>query len=168
MREFLFPVERGDGLSLQAQIRQAIEKAVASGRFVPGDPAPSTRRLASALGVSRNTVSLAFQALVDQGVLEARERSGYYIADGGVSAPAEKRRSGGGLTGARGLPARRAGSKPSVAPSAGVRRSFRSFTASLTRRSSRSQNGGTRRDALWGGAGCMTGLRIGIPKMIRC
>lgn len=97
MREFLFPVERGDGLSLQAQIRQAIEKAVASGRFVPGDPAPSTRRLASALGVSRNTVSLAFQALVDQGVLEARERSGYYIADGGVSAPAEKRRSGGGI-----------------------------------------------------------------------
>jgi GntR family transcriptional regulator/MocR family aminotransferase len=80
MRDMLFPIERGDGETLQAQIRAALEGAVAAGQFSPGDPAPSTRRLAMALGVSRNTVSLAFQALVDQGVLEARERSGYYIA----------------------------------------------------------------------------------------
>ncbi|MFV0475039.1 MAG: PLP-dependent aminotransferase family protein [Pikeienuella sp.] len=86
MREFLFPIERNDGESLQAQIRAALERAVASGRFAPGEPAPSTRRLATALGVSRNTVSLAFQALVDQGVLEARERSGYYIARHGAEA----------------------------------------------------------------------------------
>ncbi|MEM8752746.1 MAG: PLP-dependent aminotransferase family protein, partial [Pseudomonadota bacterium] len=76
----LFPIERDQGRTLQAQIREALEAAVSSGRFSPGDPAPSTRRLAETLGVSRNTVSLAFQALVDQGVLEARERSGYYIA----------------------------------------------------------------------------------------
>ncbi|MEM7545269.1 MAG: PLP-dependent aminotransferase family protein [Pseudomonadota bacterium] len=79
MREMLFPIERREGETLQAQIRTALERAVASGQFSPGDPAPSTRGLAAALGVSRNTVSLAFQALVDQGVLEARERSGYYI-----------------------------------------------------------------------------------------
>lgn len=83
MRELLFPVERDDGRTLQAQIRSAIEDAVAAGRLNPGDPAPSTRRLATVLGVSRNTVSLAFQALVDQGVMEARERSGFYIAAGG-------------------------------------------------------------------------------------
>ncbi|MEX2518494.1 MAG: PLP-dependent aminotransferase family protein, partial [Paracoccaceae bacterium] len=86
MREFLFPIERDDGRTLQAQIRGALERAVASGSFAPGDAAPSTRRLAEALGVSRNTVSLAFQALVDQGVLEAKERSGYYIASFGVAA----------------------------------------------------------------------------------
>ncbi len=80
MRDLLFPIDRTDGDTLQAQIRKALEGAVAAGQFSPGDPAPSTRRLATALGVSRNTVSLAFQALVDQGVLEARERSGYYIA----------------------------------------------------------------------------------------
>ncbi|QIE54328.1 PLP-dependent aminotransferase family protein [Pikeienuella piscinae] len=90
MREFLFPIERGGGESLQAQIRAALERAVVSGRFAPGESAPSTRRLAEALGVSRNTVSLAFQALVDQGVLEARERSGYYIARfGAEAAPAQ-------------------------------------------------------------------------------
>lgn len=88
MREFLFPIERDDGESLQAQIRAALERAVASGRFAPGEPAPSTRRLAAALGVSRNTVSLAFQALVDQGLLEARERSGYYISRHGAEATA--------------------------------------------------------------------------------
>lgn len=90
MRELLFPVGRDEGRTLQSQIRAALEDAVAAGRLSPGDPAPSTRRLAAALGVSRNTVSLAFQALVDQGVMEARERSGFYIAAGGesVAAPA--------------------------------------------------------------------------------
>ncbi|MEL6794737.1 MAG: PLP-dependent aminotransferase family protein, partial [Pseudomonadota bacterium] len=90
MRELLFPVGRNEGVTLQAQIRSALEDAVAAGRLSPGDPAPSTRRLAAALGVSRNTVSLAFQALVDQGVMEARERSGFYIAADGarVAAPA--------------------------------------------------------------------------------
>lgn len=87
MRDLLFLVERREGRTLQGQIRAALEAAVAEGRLSPGDPAPSTRRLAAALGVSRNTVSLAFQALVDQGLMEARERSGFYIAAGG-EAPA--------------------------------------------------------------------------------
>lgn len=80
MKEMLFPIERDEGRTLQSQIREELERAVASGRFMPGDPAPSTRRLSQSLGVSRNTVSIAYQVLVDQGVLEARERSGYYIA----------------------------------------------------------------------------------------
>lgn len=87
MREFLFPIDRA-GAPLQAQIREALAGAVASGAFAPGDPAPSTRRLAAALGVSRNTVSLAFQALVDQGLLEARERAGYFVARPAAAAPA--------------------------------------------------------------------------------
>lgn len=80
MKEMLFPIERDEGRTLQSQIREELERAVASGRFMPGDPAPSTRKLSQSLGVSRNTVSIAYQVLVDQGVLEARERSGYYIA----------------------------------------------------------------------------------------
>lgn len=88
MREMLFPIARKDDRTLQAQIREELERAVASGRFAPGDPAPSTRKLSKALGVSRNTVSIAFQALVDQGVLEARERSGYYIAKVEATRPA--------------------------------------------------------------------------------
>ena len=33
------------------------------------------------LGVSRNTVVLAYQGLLDDGYLVARERSGYYVSD---------------------------------------------------------------------------------------
>ena len=84
MREMLFPIERDETMTLQAQICQALEGALASGRFSPGDPAPSTRRLAKSLGVSRNTVSIAYQVLVDRGLLEARERSGYYFAAPGT------------------------------------------------------------------------------------
>lgn len=79
-REMLFPIEREEGSTLQTQICDALSRAISSGQFSPGDPAPSTRRLSRTLGVSRNTVSIAYQALVDQGVLEARERSGYYFA----------------------------------------------------------------------------------------
>ena len=45
----------------------------------PVPPLPSCRRLAKQLGVARNTVMLAYQQLVDEGYLLARERSGYYV-----------------------------------------------------------------------------------------
>jgi GntR family transcriptional regulator/MocR family aminotransferase len=37
--------------------------------------------MAKVLGVSRNTVVIAYQALLDDGYLVARERSGYYVSD---------------------------------------------------------------------------------------
>jgi GntR family transcriptional regulator/MocR family aminotransferase len=37
--------------------------------------------MARSLGVSRNTVVLAYQGLLDDGYLAARERSGYYVAE---------------------------------------------------------------------------------------
>ncbi|MBV9520060.1 MAG: PLP-dependent aminotransferase family protein [Hyphomicrobiales bacterium] len=42
---------------------------------------PSSRELALSLGVARNTVVLAYRQLVDEGFLESRERSGYFVAD---------------------------------------------------------------------------------------
>ncbi|MGI9492235.1 MAG: PLP-dependent aminotransferase family protein, partial [Geminicoccaceae bacterium] len=49
---------------------------------------PSSRQLAKNLGVARNTVLLAYQQLVDEEVLEARERSGYFVrTDGQLRAP---------------------------------------------------------------------------------
>lgn len=45
------------------------------------EPIPSTRKMAKSLGVSRNTVVLAYQGLLDDGYLMARERSGYYVAE---------------------------------------------------------------------------------------
>ena len=81
MRDALFQVERTQPLTLQAQIRNALISAVSSGQLDSGEPVPSTRAMARRIGVSRNTVVLAYQALVDDGFLLSRERSGFYVND---------------------------------------------------------------------------------------
>ena len=53
--------------------------AISEGWLGADMPLPSSRLLARNLGVARNTVLLAYQQLVDEEVLEARERSGYFV-----------------------------------------------------------------------------------------
>ena len=79
MRDALYHLERSKPATLQAQIREVLMAAIADGQLVPGEPVPSTRAMALRLGVSRNTVTLAYQALVAEGFLVARERSGFYV-----------------------------------------------------------------------------------------
>jgi GntR family transcriptional regulator / MocR family aminotransferase len=67
--------------SLQVQIRQMIVAAIEERRLVGNARMPSSRELALSLGVARNTVVLAYRQLVDEGFLESRERSGYFVAD---------------------------------------------------------------------------------------
>ncbi len=67
--------------SLQVQIRQMIVAAIEERRLAANARMPSSRELALALGVARNTVVLAYRQLVDEGFLESRERSGYFVAD---------------------------------------------------------------------------------------
>ncbi len=66
--------------SKQSQIQQIVAAAVLSGRFRPGDKLPSSRQLARHLGVSRITVTLAFNELVAEDYLHPRDRSGYYVS----------------------------------------------------------------------------------------
>jgi len=66
--------------SLQSQIRQSVVEAILSRAILPGDKLPSSRALAQQLAVSRNTVVLAYQALIDTGYIEPRERSGYVVS----------------------------------------------------------------------------------------
>lgn len=65
--------------SLQSQIRQKLVEGILVGSFAAGSKLPSSRKLAKQLEVSRNTVVLVFQALIDEGYLESRERSGIYV-----------------------------------------------------------------------------------------
>ena len=75
--------------------------AILGGHMPAGSPLPSCRKLAIQLGVARNTVVLAYQQLVDEGYLIARERSGYYvnndILDGRV--PGQQQEKARGTTG---------------------------------------------------------------------
>lgn len=67
-------------VSLQSQIRQSVVEAILARAILPGDKLPSSRALATQLGVSRNTVVLAYQALIDTGYIQPRERSGYVVS----------------------------------------------------------------------------------------
>jgi GntR family transcriptional regulator/MocR family aminotransferase len=80
MRDSLFHISKSEYASLQAQIREFLVAAILEGRLDPDEPLPSTRKMAKTLGVSRNTVVLAYQALVDDGYLNARSRSGFYVS----------------------------------------------------------------------------------------
>lgn len=79
MRDTLFHLERVENVSIQSQIREMLVSAILGSQLAPGEALPSSRRMSQLLGVSRNTVSLAYQGLVDDGYLIARERSGFYV-----------------------------------------------------------------------------------------
>ena len=82
----LFLVSARAGMSLQSQIRQMLVSAILDERLMRGAAVPSSRELAEGLGVARNTVVLAYQQLVDEGYLIARERRGYFV-NGDILAP---------------------------------------------------------------------------------
>ncbi len=81
MRDWLVQIRRTEHTSLQTQIREALVSAILDRQLDREEPIPSTRKMAKSLGVSRNTVVLAYQGLLDDGYLMARERSGYYVAE---------------------------------------------------------------------------------------
>jgi len=60
--------------------------AILDGQLGRDEAIPSTRRMAKRLGVSRNTVVLAYQGLLDDGYLVAKERSGYYVSEKALEA----------------------------------------------------------------------------------
>jgi GntR family transcriptional regulator/MocR family aminotransferase len=79
MRQSLFQLPETGKMSLQAQIREVLVSAILGGQLPLRDRIPSSRQMARRLGVSRNTVVLAYQGLIDDGYIVARERSGYYV-----------------------------------------------------------------------------------------
>lgn len=79
MWDRLFVRYRQEGLSLQGQIRKMMVSAILDGHLPPASPVPSSRDLAEALGVGRNTVVLAYQQLVAEAYLLSRERSGHVV-----------------------------------------------------------------------------------------
>ncbi|WP_314149904.1 winged helix-turn-helix domain-containing protein, partial [uncultured Leifsonia sp.] len=66
-------------------VEEAIRRAVESGALAVGARLPSARELAEDLGVARGTVVSAVDDLVAEGLLEARPRSGVFVARGGGS-----------------------------------------------------------------------------------
>lgn len=78
----LFELPDRPALPLQARLREAVVREVLGGRLAEGVALPSSRDLARLMGLSRNTVTAAYQQLVDDGFLVARARSGMFVAPG--------------------------------------------------------------------------------------
>lgn len=82
----LIDLKRTDGEGLAVQLTSQLRSLIATGRIGKGRALPSSRRLASDLSVSRNTVTYAFEQLAAEGYLEASPgRRPVVTVDGGES-----------------------------------------------------------------------------------
>jgi GntR family transcriptional regulator / MocR family aminotransferase len=79
--------DRDASLPLTEQISTQLRAALADGRLAAGERLPSSRALATALGVSRTVVTTVYTQLFAEGWLEGRPGSGTYVADGAPGSP---------------------------------------------------------------------------------
>src|SRR6059058_4894463 len=82
MSETALPVslDRDTGTPLAVQLADALREAAAAGHLRGGDRLPSTRALATRLGVSRTVTAAAYEQLHAEGWLAGRHGSGTYVA----------------------------------------------------------------------------------------
>ena len=62
------------------QLYRRIRNDIVSGRYPHGSRLPSKRMMAESAGISVITVEHAYAILADEGYIEAKERSGYYVS----------------------------------------------------------------------------------------
>lgn len=67
------------------QIRQRLIEMILRGAVGEGDPLPSVRQISADLSVNPLTVTKAFEALVDIGVVEKRRGLGMFVTQGARS-----------------------------------------------------------------------------------
>ena len=79
------------GGPLYRRIYLALKTSIRGGRLNPGARLPSTRTLAADLGVSRNSVMLAYEQLAAEGYVVNRDRSAACVAE---AQPARRATSG--------------------------------------------------------------------------
>ena len=79
MYDMTIPFHTDQGKCLYEQIYEHIRDEIRRGKLLCGEQLPSTRTLAEYLQVSRNTVDFAYEQLVSEGYIEARERKGYFV-----------------------------------------------------------------------------------------
>ena len=77
----MFVLDRNDHEPLYIQIYEQIKRDITEGRLAKGEKLTSGRLLAENIGVSRNTVDLAYEKLVSEGLVVNRARRGYFVDD---------------------------------------------------------------------------------------
>ena len=80
MIELPFRPDRDDAAPVYRQLRDYLRDLIAADRLPRGAKLPATRELATALGLSRNTVTQAYEDLVADGLLAAHVGQGTFVA----------------------------------------------------------------------------------------
>lgn len=76
-----YQMENRSGESKYYFLYKEMKEDILSGVLKKGEKLPSKRTLAEHLGISLITVENAYQMLKDEGYIETRERSGYYVCE---------------------------------------------------------------------------------------
>jgi len=97
------------------EIAESLRSRIAAGEFVPGEVLPSGRDLAEQWSVARATVVKAMDVLRGDGVVEARQGTGFVVTETPVGRPSGGRRAGSTRVTA-GMPFRRVGVPDWAAP----------------------------------------------------
>ncbi|MDE2571768.1 MAG: GntR family transcriptional regulator [bacterium] len=72
-------LSHASGVPVYRQIVDQIEFLIEAGKLSPGDRLPSSRLLASHLGVNRNTIALAYKTLAEGRYVESHRRGGMVV-----------------------------------------------------------------------------------------
>ncbi len=75
-----YHIDKSSAQSAYLQLYQHLRNDIVAGVYAHGSRLPSKRQLAEDTGVSLVTVEHAYAILCDEGYLESRERSGYFVA----------------------------------------------------------------------------------------
>lgn len=76
-----FSLDPANGIPIYVQLKQAIQYAVATGRYGPGSRLPTVRQLAVALKINPNTVSRVYSELERDGILATRQGRGTFVRE---------------------------------------------------------------------------------------
>jgi GntR family transcriptional regulator / MocR family aminotransferase len=92
---YAWQLDRTSGTPLPRQLYMQVRSGVLAGALGPGTRLPSTRAMASVLGVARATVFAAYEQLLAEGYVDAKPGSGTYVCADltGLIAQASRRRS---------------------------------------------------------------------------
>jgi GntR family transcriptional regulator / MocR family aminotransferase len=77
---YAWQLDRSSGTPLTRQIYMQVRAAVHSGALGPGTRVPSSREMATQLGVARTSVVAAYEHLLAEGYIESRRGSGTFIS----------------------------------------------------------------------------------------
>ena len=73
-------VTTGSTTPIYRQILDQICRAIATGKLSPGEQMPSVRALAEELVINPNTVARTYSDLIREGILEAHQGKGVFVA----------------------------------------------------------------------------------------